>query len=132
MIGKRRTTALPGEKAGHVVKSVDGDDRRVCSNCRLVQYITGLTGGRGYAPIKGKSSTDPTVIDLQKERPDSLWHALGHISADKSAFHQKWQTSKFHYKTSPAVRALIASIHDQMGRLEDVLRKELEIQKEQS
>lgn len=72
------------------------------------------------------------MIDLQKERPDSLWHALGHISTDKNNFHQKWQTSKFHYQTSPAIRALIASIHDQMGRLEDVLRKELKNQEEDS
>lgn len=65
------------------------------------------------------------------DRPNAVHSALNHITADRSAFNQKWQQSKFHCDTSPAIRALIASIHDQMGRLEDVLKKEIKADRDE-
>jgi hypothetical protein len=65
------------------------------------------------------------------ERPNATHSALNHILLDRAAFNKKWQQSKFHCDTSPAIRALIASIHDQMGRLEDVLKKEAKADKDE-
>ena len=59
------------------------------------------------------------------KRPISAQSAQSHIEADRIAFNEKWQQSKFHCDTSPAIRALIASIHDQMGRLKTVLEHEV-------
>lgn len=63
-------------------------------------------------------------------RPNATHSALNHILLERAAFNKKWQQSKFHCDTSPAIRALIGSIHDQMGRLEDVLKKEVQADKD--
>ena len=55
------------------------------------------------------------------KRPSGNFTAYLQIKKDRAAFNNIWQSSAFHASADPAIRALVACIHDDMKRLESVL-----------
>ena len=71
------------------------------------------------------------IHEWNERRPNGRHSALNHITVDKANWNSKWQQSKFHCDTDPGTRALIAGIHDLMGRLEKHLQKECKRDKDE-